>query len=416
MTARIERVSFEGSAGDRLDARLDLPAGEPTAFALFAHCFTCSKEIPAATHIARGLVDQGIAVLRFDFTGLGASEGDFANTNFSSNVEDVARAAAMLRARYSAPKVLIGHSLGGAAVLAVAAQIPEAVGVVTIGAPFDAAHVTELLPVDVVSALDRSDEVRVEIGGRSFPIRRQLLEDVSAQHLSEAIAGLNRALLVFHAPDDELVDVDNARRIFAIAKHPKSFVSLDGSDHLLTRRADAIYVAQVLGAWVSRYLSGYTVREAATVPAGTVVVTDAPNGALAETIRAGRHTLVADEPAGIGDDTGPNPYDLLLASLGACTAMTLRLYAHRKAWPLENVSVQLTHKRLHAADARDCETGRCLIEHIDVALELDGPLTDDQRHRLAEIAERCPVHRTLLGEIEIVTRLDALAPKNELVA
>jgi putative redox protein len=416
MTARIERVSFEGSAGDRLDARLDLPAGVPAAFALFAHCFTCSKEIPAATHIARGLVDQGIAVLRFDFTGLGASEGDFANTNFSSNVEDLARAAAMLRARYAAPKVLIGHSLGGAAVLAVAAQIPEAVAVVTIGAPSDAAHVTRLLPDDVVSALDRSDEVRVEIGGRSFPIRRQLLDDVNTQHLSEAIRDLNRALLVLHAPHDELVDVDNARRIFAIARHPKSFVSVDGADHLLTRRADAIYVSQVLGAWVSRYVNGRTAREGAEMPPGTVEVTDAPNGKLAETIRAGRHTLIADEPAEIGDDTGPNPYDLLLTSLGACTAMTLRLYAHRKAWPLENVSVRLTHKRLHAADARDCETGRCLIEHIDVALDLDGPLTDEQRNRLAEIAERCPVHRTLLGEIRIVTRLSVPEPRNEMVS
>ncbi len=416
MTAQIERVWFQGSAGDRLDARLDLPAGEPTAFALFAHCFTCSKEIPAATHIARGLVDQGIAVLRVDFTGLGASEGDFANTNFSSNVEDVVRAAGMLRDRYAAPKVLVGHSLGGAAVLAAAAQIPEAVAVVTIGAPFDAAHLTSLLPVDAVSALDRFGEARVEIGGRSFPIRRQLLEDVNAQNLTEAIRGLNRALLVFHAPHDELVDIDNARRIFAVAKQPKSFVSLDGADHLLTRRADAIFVAQMLGAWVSRYLSGRTVLERATSPAGTVVLTDAPNGKIAETIRAGHHTFIADEPAEIGDDTGPTPYDLLLASLGACTAMTLRLYAARKAWPLERVSVQLKHERVHAADARDCESGRGMIAHIEIALDLEGPLTDEQQHRLLEIAERCPVHRTLLGKIQIDTRLGVLSPKNELVS
>jgi putative redox protein len=248
MTGRIERTWFEGSAGDRLNARLDLPAGDPVAFALFAHCFTCSLEIPAATQITRGLVDRGIGVLRFDFTGLGDSEGDFANTNFSSNVEDLVRAADMLRHRHAAPLVLVGHSLGGAAVLAAASHIPEAVAVVTIGAPFDAAQVTHLLPLDAAAELDRSDEVTVEISGRSFPIRRQLLDDVNAQNLTSAIRELHRALLVFHAPGDELVDVDNARRIFDVAKHPKSFVSLDNADHLLTRRADAIYVAQVLAA------------------------------------------------------------------------------------------------------------------------------------------------------------------------
>ncbi len=416
MTRRIERVTFEGSAGDDLDARLDLPAGDPIAFALFAHCFTCSKEIPAATHITRGLVDQGIAVLRFDFTGLGASEGDFADTNFSSTVEDVVRAAAMLRNSYAAPKVLVGHSLGGAAVLAAAAQIPEAVAVATIGAPFDAAHVTSLLPGDVVAALARSGEVLAEIGGRSFPIRRQLLEDVNAQNLTEAIRGLRRALLVFHAPHDELVDIDNARRIFAVAKHPKSFVSLDGADHLLSRRTDAIYVAQVLGAWVSRYIGSQAPPENPCVTEGTVIVTGALDGKIAQRICAGRHALIADEPVEIGDDIGPTPYDLLLASLGACTAMTLRMYAARKGWPLEGVSVHLTHDRVHAFDAETSETRRSMIDRIDVALDLDGPLTGEQRDRLVEIAERCPVHRTLVGEKQIVTRLGVGAPNGERVS
>lgn len=408
MTGRIERTWFEGSAGDRLTARLDLPAGDPVAFALFAHCFTCSLEIPAATQITRGLVDRGIGVLRFDFTGLGDSEGDFANTNFSSNVEDLVRAADMLRDRHAAPKVLVGHSLGGAAVLAAASHIPEAVAVVTIGAPFDAAQVTRLLPLDAVAELDRSDEVTAEIGGRSFPIRRQFLDDVKAQNLTRAIRDLHRALLVFHAPGDELVDVDNARRIFDIARHPKSFVSLDDADHLLTRRADAIYVAQVMAAWVSRYLDGPVMPHGSVLPPGTVVVTDEPYGKIAQRIRAGRHSLVADEPAELGDDTGPTPYDLLLASLGACTAMTVRLYAERKGWPLEKVSVQLTQRRIHADDARNCETRRCTIERIDIVLDLYGLLTDDQRRRLAEIAERCPVHRTLLGKKQIVTQLGVL--------
>lgn len=406
MTGRIQQTSFEGSAGDRLDARLDLPNGDPIAFALFAHCFTCSKESIAATHIARGLVERGIGVLRFDFTGLGLSEGEFANTNFSSNVEDLVRAAGMLRDRYAAPKLLVGHSLGGAAVLAAASEIPEAVAVATIAAPFDPAQVVNLLPVDAVAELDRSGEVTVDLGGRSFSIRRQLLDDVNAQNLTEALRGLRRALLVFHAPHDELVDVDNARRIFEVAKHPKSFISLDNADHLLTERADATYVAEVLAAWASRYLGGLTAPDGAPLPAGTVVVGDAPNGKLAQRIRAGRHSLIADEPAEIGDDTGPTPYDLLLASLGACTAMTLRMYSERKGWPLEKVSVRLTNDRVHAADARNCAAGREMIDRIDIVLDLDGPLTDEQRHRLLEIAERCPVHRTLLGEKQIVTRLE----------
>jgi pimeloyl-ACP methyl ester carboxylesterase len=252
----VEHVSFDGSAGDRLDARLDAPIGVPRAFALFAHCFTCSKESPAATQITRGLVGLGIGVLRFDFTGLGSSDGDFANSNFSSNVEDLVRAADMLRARAAAPRILIGHSLGGAAILAAAARIPEAVAVVTIGAPFDPTQVIRLIPAGALSELARSGEVTIDIAGRPFPVRRQFLADVSSQNLTEAIASLHRALLVFHAPRDELVDVENARCIFEVAKHPKSFVSLDDADHLLTRRSDAIYVAQVLAAWVSRYLGG----------------------------------------------------------------------------------------------------------------------------------------------------------------
>lgn len=409
MSRHIEKVWFEGSAGDQLAARLDLPGGDPVAYALFAHCFTCSKEIPAATRITRGLVDHGIGVLRFDFTGLGASEGDFANTNFSSNVEDLVRAADTLRSRSMAPKILVGHSLGGAAVLAAAARVPEAVAVATIGAPFDLAQLTRLLPADLVSELDRADEVTVDIGGRSFPIRRQFIDDVNAQNLTEVIRDLHRALLVFHAPSDELVDIDNARRIFDVAHHPKSFVSLDDADHLLTRRSDAVYVGEVLAAWVSRYIGTRARYERDAAREGTVVVTDSPNAKVAQVIRAGRHTLLADEPVPIGDDTGPTPYDLLLASLGACTAMTLRLYAAHKGWPLEGVSVQLSHDRVHADDSRDCESPRCMIDRIDRILDLAGPLTDEQRSRLVEIAERCPVHRTLVGEKKIVTRLGEVA-------
>jgi putative redox protein len=405
MSEHIEQVWFEGSAGDSLSGRLDRPRADPVAHALFVHCFTCSKEIPAATRITRGLVDQGIGVLRFDFTGLGASEGEFANTNFSSNVEDVVRAADMMRDRYAAPKILVGHSLGGAAILAAAARIPEAVAVVTIGAPFAVAQLARMLS-DAAPELERSDEVSVEIGGRRFPIRRQLLDDANAQNLTHAIRTLHRALLVFHAPEDEVVAIDNARRIFDTAKHPKSFVSLDGADHLLTRRTDAAYVAEVLAAWVGRYLDAPLQSEPAPGREGLVVVADSPRGRLAQEIRAGRHMFIADEPVGVGDDLGPNPYELLLAALGACTAMTLRLYADRKGWPLEHVSVRLRHDRVHADDSRDCKSTSCRIERIERIVSLAGPLDDEQRRRLLEIAERCPVHRTLMGEKRIVTRLD----------
>jgi uncharacterized OsmC-like protein/alpha-beta hydrolase superfamily lysophospholipase len=404
MSRRIEQFWFAGSGGDRLSGRLDRPQADPVAYALFVHCFTCSKEIPAATRITRGLVDRGIGVLRFDLTGLGGSDGDFANTNFSSNVEDIARAAAELRQRDAAPKILIGHSLGGAAVLAAAAQIPEAVAVATIGAPFDPAHLARLF-VDAVPELERAEEVWVEIGGRRFPIRRQLLEDANAQNLTEAIRELHRALLVFHAPSDELVTIDNALRIFDTAHYPKSFVSLDGADHLLTRESDAAYVAQVLAAWVGRYIDARPARAIEVGREGTVVVSDSPLGKLTQEIHAGRHVLLADEPAGVGDDYGPTPYDLLLASLGACTAMTLQLYAERKGWPLTHVSVQLRHERVHANDSRDCETPSCRIERIERIVNVAGPLSEEQRQRLLEIAERCPVHRTLMGEKRIVTRL-----------
>jgi putative redox protein len=402
---RIQHVSFGGSAGDQLAGRLDLPEGDPIAYALFAHCFTCSKEIPAATHITRSLVDHGIGVFRFDFTGLGASEGDFANTNFSSNVEDLVRAADMLRLRAAAPKVLVGHSLGGAAVLATAARIPEALAVVTIGAPFEPAEVTRLLPADVRTELDRSGEATAEIAGRSFPVRRQLVEDADAHDLTDAIRHLNRGLLVFHSPSDELVAVDNARRIFDVANHPKSFVSLDDADHLLTRRSDAVYVGQVLAGWVSRYLGTRAAPDRVVGAKGTVVVTTARDGKVAQEIRVGRHRVVADEPVPVGDDAGFTPHDLLLGSLGACTAMTLQLYAKRKGWPLEHVSVQLSREHVHAADGGEGATRPGMIERIDRVLDLDGPLTGEQRDRLVEIAERCPVHRTLVAEKQIITVL-----------
>lgn len=401
-------VAFTGSSGDELAARLDLPDQEPVGYALFAHCFTCSKDIAAATRISRGLVAEGFGVLRFDFTGLGASGGEFANTSFSSNVEDLVRAAAMLRDRHRPPGLLVGHSLGGAAVIAAAHQIPEAVAVATVGAPFDPAHIAGLFPSETLAELDRRGEADVVIAGRSFRVRRSLLEDANAQNLVNALTQLGRPLLVFHAPTDAIVGIDNARHIFEAARHPKSFISLDGADHLLSRADDAAYVASVLAAWASRYVSGSALpgADAAEMgPPGVVVVAESGDGRLTQSIRAGRHFLTSDEPLGVGDDLGPTPYDLLLAALGTCTSMTLRMYADRKGWPLERVAVRLAHGRIHAEDCADPEGKPCIVDQIDRALIVDGPLTDAQRSALLHIAESCPVHRTLTGEIRVTTVL-----------
>ncbi len=403
---RSQKIEFPGSQGGKLAALLELPDGEPRAYALFAHCFTCSKDIFAAARIAGGLAESGIAVLRFDFTGLGASEGEFANTNFSSNVDDLVRAADYLRGTHQAPSILIGHSLGGAAVLAAAGKIAEAKAVATIAAPAGPAHVTHLL-ADARPEIEAKGEAEVILAGRSFRIRKQFLDDIESHRLADAIKGMKRALLIFHAPRDTVVGIENAGEIFQAARHPKSFVSLDGADHLLTRREDARYVATVLTAWATRYVPGLADAEATSAEgdAGRVVVRETRNGSFQQEIFAGRHRLLADEPVSVGGtDTGPGPYDLLLAALGACTSMTIRMYADRKALPLERVSVVLAHDKVHAQDCADCETREGKIDVIERKIDLAGDLDDATRARLLEIAEKCPVHRTLHSEIKIRTR------------
>ncbi|HEV3371536.1 MAG TPA: bifunctional alpha/beta hydrolase/OsmC family protein [Xanthobacteraceae bacterium] len=399
-----ERFDFSNADGLRLAGLLDNPPGEARAYALFAHCFTCGKDVHAARRIAEGLNALGIAVLRFDFTGLGSSEGEFANTTFSSNVADLVAAADQLRRVKRAPAILIGHSLGGAAVLAAAAAVPEARAVVTIAAPSDPAHVTGLFK-DRLAEIEADGEVEVTLSGRPFRIRRAFLEDVAEQELSGRIAALRKALLIFHAPTDEIVGIDNSSRIFAAARHPKSFVSLAGADHLLSRRSDATYVANVIAAWAERYLDMGS-QETASEPgdSGRVTVREAGQGRFQQEITAGAHRLVADEPvASGGADSGPNPYDLLLAALGACTAMTLRLYAERKALPLDRVTVKLRHAKIHAADCAACETKEGMIDHIERGIVLQGALDADMRARLLDIADKCPVHRTLTNEVDIAT-------------
>jgi uncharacterized OsmC-like protein/alpha-beta hydrolase superfamily lysophospholipase len=397
-----ERFDFVNAQGQRLAALLDTPAGEPRAYALFAHCFTCGKDVHAARRIAQALTALGIGVLRFDFTGLGSSEGEFANTTFSSNVADLVAAAGALRDVKRAPAILIGHSLGGAAVLAAAADVPEARAVVTIAAPSDPAHVTGLFR-DRIADIAQHGEVEVSLEGRRFRIRRAFLDDVAEQNLREKIAQLRKALLIFHSPTDDRVGVENASRIFEAAKHPKSFVSLAGADHLLSRPSDASYVAKVIAAWAERYLDLPEPRP--EMAEGGVIVSETRRGLFQQEVSIGRHRLLADEPASVGGlDSGPGPYDLLLASLGACTSMTLRLYAERKSLPLDRVTVRLSHSKVHAADCETCETKEGMLDRIERAITLEGELDDVQRGRLLEIADKCPVHRTLSSEIEIKTR------------
>jgi len=398
----VEKLTFEGSSGAQLAARLDLPEGAHLATALFAHCFTCGKDIAAARRIAGRLAAMGIAVMRFDFTGLGHSEGEFAHTTFSSNVGDLVAAAEHLAARGLAPGLLVGHSLGGAAVLRAAERIPSARAVVTIGAPFEPGHVTHAFG-NALERIGAEGSAAVTLAGRSFRIGREFVEDLRGEALGPAIAGLKRALLVLHAPRDEIVGIDNATRIFMAAKHPKSFVTLDDADHLISRPADAEYAAEVIAAWAARYLELKQPAPPPGAPEGVVRISEAdPRGFLQDVLSGPRHHVLADEPQAYGGtDRGMSPYGFLAAGLGACTSMTIRLYARRKGWPLAHVRIDVTHDKVHAQDAAD--GGKA--DHFRREITLEGDLADEQRAKLLEIADKCPVHRTLTKGATVETRL-----------
>lgn len=403
-----EHIEIPGSHGSKLSSRLDLPGGPIRAYALIAHCFTCGKDSLASSRIARALTGHGIAVMRFDFTGIGSSDGDFASTNFSSNVADLRAVAQFMRDQDHAPTLLIGHSLGGAAVLSVAKHIPEVRAVITIAAPSDPGHVVGLFG-DNVARIQEEGAVDVRLAGRPFRITRQFLEDVGNQRLLDDVANLDRPLLVLHSPQDTTVGVENGLQIFAAARQAKSFMALDGADHLLIDKSAAAYAADLLLAWSRRYLP----REAepaapeVVVPDGTVLVAENHLGRYQQSIRVAGHQLVADEPAAVGGTgVGPGPYDFLLAALGACTSMTLRMYAERKELPLEHVSVALRHAKIHAQDCATCDTKEGRVDRIERQISLRGPLTPEQRTALLGIADRCPVHRTLQSEVSIVTSAD----------
>ena len=410
--ARIERVTFPGSQGHQLAARLDLPAGPPRAYALFAHCFTCGKDLRSAGRLASALTDSGFAVLRFDFTGLGSSDGEFENTNFSSNTADLLAAIDWLRNEYAAPQVLVGHSLGGAAVLSVAGAAPEVRAVVTIGAPADADHVSGLFE-DATDEIRERGEACVRLAGRPFTITQQFLDDLTEHRVVERVAMMKKPLLVMHSPIDNTVGIDNAARIFEAARHPKSFMSLDGADHLLADLEDAEFAAGAIAAFASRYVVDESGGLAAPAARDAVVVAETTQGPFLNHVVVGRHRFLADEPESIGGfDAGPAPYDFLGAALGACTSMTLRMYADRKQLPLDRVTVDVSHGKVHANDCIECADNEQLaartgmIDRFERVITIEGEaLTDEDRAKLLAIADKCPVHRTLEAASVIATRL-----------
>jgi putative redox protein len=399
-------VRFPNAQGQLLAGRLDMPAnGKPRAFAVYAHCFTCGKDVRAAVNICRALAREGIATLRFDFAGLGESQGDFAETTFSSSVADLTAAAKFLDQQYQAPKILVGHSLGGAAVLEAAHLIPSSVAVATIAAPASPEHVAGLLG-EARKTIEERGEAEVVLVGRKFRFKKAFLDDLANHCSREKLRTLRKALLIFHAPGDTTVDISNAGEIFSAALHPKSFVSLSGADHLLSREEDSEYVGVMLAAWASKYLGELGMKPLQSPAAEGQVIVRLGTEHYRTEVWAGPHMLTADEPrAQGGTDAGPSPYGLLSGALGACTAITLRMYADHKQWPLQSVTVRLKHDKVHAIDCADCETQHGKIDLFEREIELEGELSSEQRQRLLEIADRCPVHQTLHSEVKVETRL-----------
>lgn len=400
-------VRFPNAQGLSLAGRLEIPAnGQPRAYALYAPCFTCGKDVRAAVNISRALAREGIATLRVDFAGLGESQGDFADTTFSDNVADLKAAADFLEKNYAAPKILVGHSLGGAAVLLAAHDIESCVAVATIGAPGNPEHVAGLLGKSR-EIIERQGEAEVTLVGRKFRFKKKFLDDLKDNNQwRDKVRTLRKALLIFHSPVDKTVDISNAGEIFGAALHPKSFIGLNEADHLLTREADSEYVGLILGAWASKYLGELGMKPLQSPAAEGQVLVHIGEDHYRTDIYAGEHRLTGDEPRSAGGtDAGPGPYDLLTASLGECTAITLRMYADHKQWPLTGVTVRLRHNKIHAADCAECETKEGRLDHFEREIELEGDLSAEQRQRLLEIADRCPVHRTLHSEVIVATRL-----------
>lgn len=392
------RITIQNDSGDNLSARLEMPvSGRPATYALFAHCFTCSKDLIAVKHITQGLLSHNIAVLRFDFTGLGESEGDFSDTNFSSNIDDLLCVAQYMETHYQSPAILIGHSLGGAAVIKAAGKLPDVKAVATIGSPADPEHVVHLLS-EKQEVIEQKGEANVLIAGRSFMIKKQFLDDLADKSLEHILKNKNFAYLILHSPQDKVVAIENAAKLYQAARHSKSFISLDGADHLLSKKEDSWYAGSMIGAWCIRYLD----MKSSELESEKQVIARTYLDSFTTDVQSGTHSLIADEPENAGgENLGPSPYDFLAASLATCTSMTLQYYAKAKKIPLEEVRVHAQHHKKHADDCKEDSK----IDHIDRWIELDGDLDDEQKMKLLEIANKCPVHKTLLSDIRIKTQL-----------
>lgn len=398
-------VSFENKNGEHLSGRLELPKNrEPHNFAIFAHCFTCNKNYHAITNIGRALTEAGFGVLRFDFTGLGESGGDFANTNFSGNVDDLVVAAEFIKENYMAPSLLIGHSLGGAAVIFAAARIPSVKAVVVISSPADPSHVKRLLRSSTEEIKEKGKAV-VNLAGRDFTIKKHFLDDLENNRLAEVVRDFGKALLILHSPQDTVVDIKNAEEIYIAARHPKSFISLDGMDHLLSQKKDSRYVGNIIAQWATRYVD---IPEEKDLQSQKEVVASLDSEDKFTThLKLGSHRFIADEPNDFGgNDFGPSPYQFLSAALASCTAMTIQMYARRKTWDVKNVTVHINYSKEHAIDCENCENESAKIDTFNREINFEGNLSDEQKIRLLEIADKCPVHKTLHSETQVVTKLE----------
>ncbi len=401
----LSKVTFTNKEGQTLSGRLELPADQhPHNFALFAHCFTCNKNLGAVRNISRALTSQGFGVLRFDFTGLGESEGDFADTNFSGNVEDLIAASDYLSEQYEAPTLLIGHSLGGAAVIFAASEIESIKAVATIGAPSNPKHVKHLLKSGI-EEIEANGKAVVNLSGRDFTIKKQFLDDLDPKSLPEVAQNLRKALLVMHSPQDTTVEIKNAEEIYVSARHPKSFVSLDGADHLLMRKEDSIYAGEVIAGWSSRYIDFPETKPLKSDHHVAASLNNDPG--YTTQMKVGNHYMIADEPEEVGgNDFGPTPYELVSAGLAACTAMTIKMYVARKGWDLQNVEVHTSYDKLHKEDCESCESDpNAKIDTFHREIKLEGDLDEKQIERILQIADKCPVHRTLHSETQVITKL-----------
>lgn len=398
-----EKFQFQNKEGISLSGRIDLPLDQtPLAYAIFAHCFTCNKNLLAVKNISRALTDKGYAVMLFDFTGLGASDGNFSDTNFSSNISDLMSAAEYLKVEFKAPKIIIGHSLGGAAALFAAKGIESIEAVVTIGAPFDPKHVTHLIE-DKIEEIVSEGQAKVNIGGRPFIVSQQFIQDLENRKAADVAKSLRKPLLIMHSPQDTIVGIENAAHIYSSAHHPKSFISLDGADHLLSHKNDSQYAGYMIAAWVEKYIQ---LEKPEALKGESKIIARTKSDSFTTELKAGRHHFIADEPVAVGgSDLGPTPYDLLSSALAACTSMTIQMYAKRKGWPLKTVIVNVDHEKDYAQDCLNCENNHTKIDHFNRSIQFTGELDEDQIQKLLEIADKCPVHKTLHADVKVNTSL-----------